>query len=138
MFHRDTERNLLLILHVNCKLTTQYWAGKAEHRTENIGMTDGTIKALLMSVTWLDVTIVIQLKFILLSFVFITNDQTIIGLPSLLVVCLYSYLMHILSVEQLKQLNQFHTDILIDYTLWLLWKIPTAVVEDITVYCVTI
>ena len=45
------------------------------------------IKALLMSVTWLDVTIVIQLKFIYsIELVSFTNDQTIIGLPSLLVV----------------------------------------------------
>ena len=36
---------------IACKLITQYWAGKAEHRTEKIGMTDGTIKALLMSAT---------------------------------------------------------------------------------------
>ena len=36
---------------IACKLITQYWAGKAEHRTENIGMTDGTIKALLKGVT---------------------------------------------------------------------------------------
>ena len=114
---------------ITCKLITQFGQ---ERRSlgQDLGMIDDTTKALLKGVTWLVYHYSNFSYNLFLSFVFITNDPTI---TSVCLVCLYSCFVAYFVCWTVK--ISLHTDT--DYTLWQLWKIPTAAVEDTTVYCVT-